>query len=143
MAERVEIFSVACNAGVLQANAVETALTFDPGVVREIEIVIPAGHAGVTGLAIANAHQIVIPNKGSVWIIGDDEVIRWPMDGYLNSGSWSAFTYNTDFANAHTWYFRFLIDEIRDTLNATVPTPLTSAQIFDSAATQLSVSQGI
>lgn len=130
MAQRVEISSVTCPANTAQANAIETSLAFNPGIVREVEIVIPAGHAGVTGLALANAHQIIIPASGNVWIIGDDDVLRWPLDGYINSGAWSAFTYNTDFANPHSWYFRWLIDEIVLTTQSVLPVPLSTSQIM-------------
>lgn len=130
MAQRVEISSVTCPANTTQANALEVNISFNPGIVREVEIVIPAGHAGVTGLALAQAHQIIIPSSGNIWIIGDDDVLRWPLDGYMNTGSWSAFVYNTDFANAHTWYFRWLIDEILLTTQSMLPVPLSASQIM-------------
>jgi hypothetical protein len=127
----------------LQSAAIERNTSFNPGIVRELEIVIPAGHAGVTGIAIAQAHQVVIPATGNVWIIGDDEVIRWPLDGYANSGQWSAFVYNTDFANPHSWYVRWLIDEISLTLPVT-PRPALNPFAIQQAATNIAPSiQGL
>ena len=130
MADRVEVKSATCPAGTLQANAIEVDLSFTPGIVTEVEIVIPWGHAGLTGLAIAQAHSIIIPASGDVWISGDDDVIRWPVDNYLNSGSWSAFVYNLDVSNPHSWYFRFLVNEIPDRRPLVAPLPLTSGAIM-------------
>lgn len=135
MADRVEIFSVTCAANVAQSAAIETNLSFPPGYAREVEIVIPAGHAGVTGIAIAQAHQIIIPSSGNTWIISDDEIIRWPLSNYSDSGSWSAFTYNNDATNPHSWYLRFLIDEINVGVTATRITPLSAAAIVAAGTT--------
>lgn len=134
MADRVELFAVSCPAGTAQANAIETDLSFAPGIVVGVEIIIPSGHAGYTGLAIAQAHSIVIPASGSVWIIGDDDEIKWPLDGYLNSGSWSAFTYNTDVTNGHSWYLRFLVNEIPSVTRVPVPAPLSTGAIMSAGA---------
>lgn len=134
MADRVELFAVSCPAGTTQLNAIETDVSFAPGVVVGVEIIIPAGHAGYTGLAIAQAHSIVIPASGNVWIIGDDDEIKWPLDGYLNSGSWSAFTYNLDVTNAHSWYLRFLVNEIPSAMRVPVPAPLSAGAIMSAGA---------
>ena len=142
MADRVEIRSVTCPAATAQTAAIETDLTFPAGVVREVEIIIPSGHAGVTGIALAQAHQIVIPASGNTWIISDDEEIKWPLDNFLNSGSWSAFTYNKDATNPHSWYLRFLIDEIGTTVASTQVTPLSAAVIIGAGDTTTTVDTG-
>lgn len=134
MAQRVEIFKVTCNANTAQSAAVETVLTFDPGIVREVEIVIPDGHAGLTGIALAVAHQVTIPATGTAWIVGNDEVVRWPLDKYLNTGAWSAFAYNTDITNSHSWYLRFLIDEIAPPVSLTLPAPVAAGAIVGAGA---------
>lgn len=109
--DRVNLPAVTCPPGTLQVNAIETDLSFPPGRLVGLEIVIPPGHAGATGLAIAQAHQIVIPTQGTQWLVGDDDIIRWDYKDVLGSGQWSAFTYNLDLANSHTWFFRMLIAE--------------------------------
>lgn len=110
-ADRVEIRSVTCPANTPQSAPIETDLSFHPGEVGRIEIVIPAGHAYVTGLAIAQAHGIIIPASGGQWLQGDDDIVHWPVQDFLNNGSWSAFTYNTDPTYDHTWFLRFLVAE--------------------------------
>ena len=132
MAQRVEIFQVTAAAGTLQSAAAETPLEMAPGIVRELEIIIPSGHAGLTGLAIAQAHQIIIPSKGSVWIIGDGEPIRWPLDNFLDADTWSAYSYNTDPLFPHSWYLRFLVDEIEAPVTAG-STPIAVQDIYAAA----------
>lgn len=132
MAQRVEIFQVTAAAGTQQAAAAETILEMTPGIVRQLEIVIPPGHAGLTGIAIAQAHQIILPRKGNVWIIGDDDKITWPLENFLDADTWSAFAYNTDAVFPHSWYLRFLLDEIEAPI-ATGSTPIAVQDIYAAA----------
>lgn len=111
MADRVELFDFTIAAGVARAAPVEVALGFDPGEVEEIELVIPDGHAGLTGIQLALAHQPIIPKTRGSFIRGNDEVIRWPMHNLPNSGAWSAFGFNTD-SYDHGFTVRFLVNEI-------------------------------
>lgn len=135
-ADRVEMRQVTVAANTTQAAAVETDLSFPAGWVQELEIVIPDGHAGLTGIAIAQAHQVTIPAAGLVWIVSNDEVIRWELKDTLGSGQWSAFTYNLDTVNPHSFYIRFLIREAAGSQPATPSTPIAAADIA-SAGDQL------
>lgn len=135
MAQRVEIRQVTSPAGTAQASAAETDLSFDPGIVQAIEILIPAGHAGETGIAIAQAHQVIIPYDGADWIIGDDNLLTWPVSDYLQTGSWSAFTYNADQFNDHTWYVRFHVDGLGAVTTFAAPQALSAAAIMAAGAT--------
>lgn len=128
MAQRIETRAVSCAAQITQANAIETDLTFSPGVVTEIEIVIPNGHMGATGIAIAQAHQIVVPYTGELYIIGNDDRLTWQFQDFLNSGSWSAFTYNLG-RYSHAWYLRFMINEIAPPIQTTLPAPIPAERI--------------
>lgn len=109
-----------CVAATTEADAIETDLSFQAGTVRQVDILIPDGHAGQTGIAIAQAHQVIIPATGPNWIIGNDDRIKWDIADYLDTGEWSAFVYNNgDYP--HSWYLRFLVDELPTVV--TVPTP--------------------
>lgn len=133
MAQRIEIFTVTAQPNTPQSSAVEVELSFAQGIVRQIEIVIPAGHAGLTGLAIAQAHQVVIPASGATWIIGDNEPIKWPLENYLDADTWSAFAYNTDAVYPHSWYLRFLIDEIEAPSVSAPRGPIAVGDIYAAA----------
>lgn len=105
---RVESFDVLAPAGTLKAAPLEVATPWNPGELAGVEVFIPDGHNGTTGLRIAFAHQAVLPRTEGAWIVGNDEKIEWPLAGYGNSGSWSCFVYNTDIF-AHTFHVRYLV----------------------------------
>ena len=111
MAERIELRDVTIPAGTTQATPLSVDVSFDPGVVTAVEIVIPDGVAGLSGIQLAQAHQHVIPYAGSAFLVSNDETVKWPLDGYLNTGNWQVIGYNTDVFD-HTYHLRFLIDEL-------------------------------
>jgi hypothetical protein len=131
MPERVEIFNITCPAGTTQANATETDCSFVPGTVRVIEVVIPPGHAFTTGIAIAIAHQQVIPNSGSFWLSDDDAKLRFEVENYGNAGSWQVHTFNLG-TNPHSWQLRFHVDELTEppAPRPAIPEPLVLADIY-------------
>jgi hypothetical protein len=118
-ADRVEVFDVLVPANTAKAAPLETVTPFVPGLVVGIEVFIPDGHSGLTGLRLAVAHSPVIPRTEGAWIIGNDEKITWDVTGYPSTGAWSVFGYNTD-AFAHSFHLRFLIAEI-DRMTAALP----------------------
>jgi hypothetical protein len=99
-----------------------TALPFDEGEVLSIEIVIPDGCAGLVGFAFRQSQQQVIPFGDGTWIIGNDEVIRWPTEGYPTGAKWAMVAYNTDLF-PHILQTRFLMNE------TSMPAPLTPTLI--------------
>lgn len=124
MAERIEAFSVSVPAGTASSAPQLTALTIDPGEVERVEIFVPSGHAGLTGFALDLGQQQIIPYDGATFIVADSDTISWPMAKYGNSGQWRLRAYNTD-VYAHSFYIRFLVNEIRDARQALpIVTPL-------------------
>ena len=133
MAQRIQTYAVTCQPGTTQANAVEQALPMLPGIVRAVRIIIPPGHAGLTGIALAQAHQVIIPATGNVWISGDDRDPRFELENYLDADTWSAWVYNTDAEFSHTWYLEMEVDEI--VLPVTPGSrPIAVADIYAAAA---------
>lgn len=124
MARRISVSDVTVSANTAKTSAVSTDISFNPGPVTEIEIIIPDGHVGLTGIQLAQAGQAIIPEDGSTFIVGNDEVIRWPIDGFIDSGNWQAICYNTDIHN-HSFHIRFLIDSnLANQQVSPLPTPL-------------------
>lgn len=108
---RVETFAATVPAMTPAATPEAAALSFNPGEVVGLGIVIPDGHHGLTGIAIAYGNVPVIPFAADSWIVGNDEPIEWPLHGLPDTGSFSAIMFNLD-RFAHTFYLRFLINEI-------------------------------
>lgn len=126
-ANRVASFDVTVAAGVASTAPTETATTFRPGHLVGLELDIPDGHEGLTGIYFALAHGRAIPETDNAWITGNDEHISWSLAGFLNTGAWSVFTYNRD-GFPHTFHIRYLInDQDLFTVQAgsvVAPTPL-------------------
>lgn len=97
-------------ANTARAAALSTDVSFRPGVVVGVEILIPDGHLGLTGLQIATAHTPVLPYAVGQWIIGNDEKIEWALIEQPETGNWQAIAYNTD-GFTHTFRIRFLVSD--------------------------------
>jgi hypothetical protein len=109
-ADREVIKEVTVSAGVLRTAPAETDVSFPSGTVVQVQIVIPAGVAGLGGFQLTNSGQPAIPYNVGAFFIGDDEVITRDIVGYNNSGRWGFRAYNED-VNPHTFQIRFSIVE--------------------------------
>lgn len=118
-ATRVEAFDFLVPAGTPKAAPLELPTPWNAGELAGVEVFIPDGHNGTTGLRIAFAHQPVIPRTEGAWIIGNDEKIDWPLTGYGNSGAWSLYGYNSDLFD-HTFHVRYLVADF-GSLGLTAP----------------------
>ena len=113
MTTRVYAFSVTVPAGTVQAAPLTQSLSFDPAVVSQVEVVVPPGPLGNVGWFIGAAGQQVIPREQGSWIVTDDEVVKWPVSGLHDSGSWQITAYNTG-SHDHTLSVRFLTVPVAD-----------------------------
>lgn len=111
MAERIEIIDVTIPAGTAVATPATVNLNIPDGVVRRIEQRWPPGPAGLVGLKVRHSAQIIIPRSGGAFLVTEDEVVIWDVDGLPTGNKWSVVGYNTDINN-HTIQFRILLDEI-------------------------------
>lgn len=110
MAERFQFFTITATAGTAQSSPLTVKTPFNPGQVVEIEVIIPDGHAGLTGIRFTNAGVTVIPFNQSTFVVSNDEKIRWPLDGFLDSTDWAVQVFNTDIFD-HTFFVRYLVNE--------------------------------
>lgn len=109
MADDIRTFTVTVAAGTLETAPAITALALPRADLERVDIVVPSGHSGQTGIALALAQQQVIPFEDGTWIQADDESISLPLDDYPESGQWSALAFNDD-VFAHSFYLRFLLN---------------------------------
>jgi hypothetical protein len=107
MAQQVYAFTVTCPAGTSLVAAITQDVSFPQADVNELQIVIPDGHAGLTGIAVQQAHQAVIPKNAGAFLVTNDEKLIFPLQDYLDNGNWQVVMYNTDIY-PHSWYLRFL-----------------------------------
>jgi hypothetical protein len=131
MASRIEQIPVTIPALTAVATPQNTPLTFNPGIVQRLEIIVPPGFSGLVGFRILHSGTVVIPYLASSWIITDNEKIDWPLENYPTGSAWSITGYNTDVYD-HTLYLRFLVVETERYAVASV-TPLAIIQTAPSA----------
>lgn len=113
MAERVELKPVTVTASTPVTAPVTFPLSFQPGVVRELFVLIPPGPNGLMGFRIGHSGQVIIPMGADEWFITDDERISLPLEGFPTNDAWFIEAYNEGLHD-HTIYTRWMIDEIPD-----------------------------
>lgn len=109
MVAEVRAFSVTVAAQTPIATPQVTALTMPARIVRSVRVRIPPGPLGSVGWALGAAGVAVLPYNAGAWIIGDDEVIDWTLEGQIDSGAWQLIAYNTGL-QAHTLQVIFGLD---------------------------------
>ncbi len=115
MAERVELFQATIPAGTAVATPATFALAMSQCVVRRLEVIVPPGPSGLVGFKVLHSGQVVIPYRGTGWIITDNERIGWDLEGYPVGDKWSIQAYNTGLFT-HTLHIRLLADELPSAL---------------------------
>lgn len=113
-------FSVTTPPGILPAAAQQTPWPLVDGTLRSIEVVIPSGHSGLTGLAATSQGTQVLPWGASGWIIGDNVTIPVELDYDVAASGLVLNTYNTGFY-AHTHYLRAAVDTLAPRSGLVVP----------------------
>lgn len=95
-------------AGTSIAAAVSQAVPLENNLLVDVEVQIPSGHAGFTGVRILSSHQQIIPWGNSNWIVADDYVRVFDWNEEIGASAISVQGYNTDKID-HTFYLRFHI----------------------------------
>jgi hypothetical protein len=134
--DRVETFDVTCAASVAAADAVEVPFVYDPGIPRRVTIIIPDGHAGLTGIALGYGHQAIIPRTVGRFISSNDEHVAFDLTNYPGGPIWSAFVCNND-TQAHVWEIILELDEIPESTPADIVAPLPVSSIVDAGTLAL------
>jgi hypothetical protein len=96
------------------ANTAESAFTLtdvpvETAWVWTVNVRIPPGHAGLTGIALVDSAQFILPYGGinPAWLIGDDDDLEFPYGDQVGSNVVLA-TYNTDDTYDHGWQVRLV-----------------------------------
>lgn len=131
MSNEIRAFNCTIPPGTLITAPISIDMSFPAREVTEIDVNVPPGPSGLAGFAIGSAGTIVIPYGAQSWIVTDDEKISWPLQGYINSGSWTFFGYNLG-KYAHTFYVRFLLSLLTPAVGVSTAT---LAQVASLSAT--------
>lgn len=121
--ERVRTVSITTPPNTPPSAPRETVWAVGRGVVDRLEVVIPDGHAGLTGLAVVWGARQVWPYEAGEWIIGNDEVVRVSLGLYVTD-SLVVRTYNVDDTYVHSHHLRaYVVDPERELPLVGTPPP--------------------
>lgn len=76
-----------------------------------VNIIIPAGHSGLTGIRLTRSGTQIVPYSSNSWIISDDEKLTIGFNDEITSSGVKVVAYNSDIF-AHTFYLRALIRDL-------------------------------
>lgn len=136
MPARQESLIVTCAASVVETNPTVVPLGFGGGILRIVRVVIPAGHAGLTGLALGYGGNAVIPRGVSAFYSGDDREVILDYDDNVPGVSWSAFVCNLDL-QPHSWEVDMDFDEIGASNAGVTIAPVSTADILAAGVTAM------
>lgn len=98
-----------------------TVLAVRHGILEVVDVTVPPGHAGLTGLQLQLSSQILLPWAGvPPWIIGDDLQEQFPVNVEVDT-KLAAVTYNLG-AYTHRHLLRC---RIRQNMPTAMPGPVT------------------
>lgn len=111
MASRLYELNVTVPAGTLAATPQLTQWPLENNTLDQVEIVIPSGHVGLTGVRVLQASQQIVPWGNSGFISSNDEKLIIPLSTEIGASAISVQTYNTD-VYPHTFYLRATVRDI-------------------------------
>lgn len=109
MSAEIRAFSCTIPASTAIASPVTISLAMPARIVRHIRVRIPPGPLGTVGWSIGLAGVPILPYNPGAWIVGDDEVVEWPVENQPSSGAWQLFGYNLGLIS-HTLQVQFQVD---------------------------------
>jgi hypothetical protein len=120
-ANRIEKFAVTVPAGTAQASPANYSLVVPDGYLQRVEVTIPDGHNGLTGLQLLAANAQLVPATFGAYLVGNDQTLAFDMVGVIDTGNFQANAYNTG-VFAHTFYGLWYMLDFAYSTGATEPT---------------------
>lgn len=125
---------VTTNPQTLASNPLNTSWPLEFAKLVSIEIDVPAGHNGLTGIRFNRSKQQVIPVGNNSFLRLNDRMITVSVDEELTEGGLQVVTYNND-NYIHTHFLRATIANLDAQGQAgPLPTPIIASALLTSAA---------
>jgi hypothetical protein len=116
----VRNFAITVPAGTPIATPQLTNMTLRAGAVRHVRV-------RMVGWQLASAGSPFLPYSSlssPQWIVGDNEIIEWDVEGLISSGAWQLRAYNTGVYD-HILYVMFTQEITHRVSRPAQPMPLT------------------
>lgn len=111
MASRFYVLPVTTPAGTTIAVPLQTVWVLEFNQLVRIDVMVPTGHNGATGIRFIRSTQQVIPRGNSIPLIANGETVPILIDEELTEGKLIVLTYNTDIYD-HTHYLRATMSDL-------------------------------
>lgn len=98
------------------------AVTLDDLWLDKVEIIIPPGHVGLTGVAIQSNGVNVAPYVPGTWITGDNDRVSYAHNGEIQAARFSCAGYNLD-RFPHVFRFRWYLAPLRPDTPVVIESP--------------------
>ena len=98
-----------CSANTPVSAPTTTDVPIETAWLWTVNVRIPPGHAGLTGIAVVDSGQFILPYglQEPAWLIGDDDDLFFPYAQEVGSNV-ALVTYNTDTTYDHGWQVRLV-----------------------------------
>jgi hypothetical protein len=115
-------------AGTPIATPVTTPWPLEDNQLLSIEIDVPDGHCGLTGIRILQASQQIVPHANNSYFVANDKNTVYPFDDQITATGLVIVTYNTDVFD-HKFYLTAVVTNL--------PLPeLAQSEEFTAASTE-------
>lgn len=121
--ERVRAVAITTVANTAIANAVSTNWTVGRGLLERVDIVIAAGHAGLTGIQLLWGGRQVVPYDGSEFLAGNDDEITVELGLWVQTGIIVVRTFNLDDTYPHKHLLRGYVVDLEREAGLILPLP--------------------
>lgn len=129
MTTRQESTVVTCDASVVTTNPTMVQLPFPGGILHVVRIVIPDGHAGLTGIALGFGNTPIIPITPGQFYSGNDRIVTIDYVDNVPGTNWQAFMCNLD-TIPHSWEVDMDFDEVDVTNTSSLISPVSGTAII-------------
>jgi len=102
--------SVTVPPGTVIGSATSTPFLSDDGTLKGVNVTIPYGHNGLTGIRILYNNQQIMPWSNYAWLVANGRTVEFPFDDYITAIGLVAIAYNLD-VFAHTFYLECVISD--------------------------------
>lgn len=110
MAFRTYPLTVAVPPGTLPTAPLITPWKTEDATIVSIEIVIPPGHNGLTGIRFVKGDAQILPFGINSWIIANDIFRVFPVGAFTPTGDLAVWTYNQG-VYTHTFYILMTVED--------------------------------
>jgi hypothetical protein len=123
MALRILQYAATIPAGTPKTAPRTTTFPLDNWEVEAVELEVPPGASGLMGFYVANNGVQWVPQPAGTWLVWNDVLLRYPLEGQPNASGWQVVGYNTG-VFPHTVTVRFHVVEVKHE-----PVPVVAPQI--------------